>query len=204
MNNKLNYFTEYWESPNKTRNLEVIDCINKNIQLNIFDSIIIFSSKQEPRIKTNIHISDRVTYQNVFNMSMTGINVLCNADISFDESIKLVDDMDEDEFYALTRYEDDGKLHKHNDPYRGWDSQDVWIWKNRCKITNSNFYIGIPGCDNKIAYDAEQSGYRIKNPSLSIMCKHNHKTNIRPGSSCDLSQRLPPPYRLVPICSIKD
>jgi hypothetical protein len=60
----------------------------------------------------------------------------------------------------------------------------------------------LPGCDNKIAYLAEQYGYNLKNPSLSVITKHMHKTNNRSGSSSDLSKRIPPPYKLVPVSTI--
>ena len=41
----INYYTEYWNCTNEDRNLEVINCINSNIESNLFDNIIIFVFK---------------------------------------------------------------------------------------------------------------------------------------------------------------
>ena len=198
----MNYYVEYWDCGNEERNIEVIDCINKNIKSNFFKNIFIFSEKKEKRLLKETIQSKRITYQCIFDNAIDGINVFCNSDMEFDETIKLAENIKEDEFYALTRYENDLMLHKNDDPYRGYDSQDVWIWKDRCKIKNANFYLGLPGCDNKIAYFAEAYGYNVKNPSLSIKTYHKHVTNIRDGSSADLSKRLPPPYKLVSIMEL--
>ena len=198
----MNYYVEYWDCGNEERNIEVIDCINTNIKSNFFKNIFIFSEKEEKRLLKQTILSKRITYQYIFDNAIDGINIFCNSDMEFDETIKLAENINENEFYALTRYEDDMMLHKNDDPYKGYDSQDVWIWKNKCKIKNANFYLGLPGCDNKIAYYAESYGYNIKNPSLSIKTYHKHITNVRDGSSADLSKRLPPPYKLVPIGKI--
>lgn len=198
----MNYYTEYWDCGNEDRNFEVITCINKNITSNLFDKIFIFSENKEERLLETPIITSRITYQYVFDNCIEGINVFSNSDIEFNETIKLTENIKNDEFYALTRYEDNMRLHKFDDPYEGQDSQDVWIWKDACKIKNANFTLGLPGCDNKIAYFAVVGGYKIKNPSMSIKTYHRHTTKIRDGSSSDLSKRLPPPYALVPISEI--
>ena len=198
----MNYYTEYWDCGNEDRNFEVITCINKNITSNLFDKIFIFSENKEERLLETPIITSRITYQYVFDNCIEGINVFCNSDIEFNETINLAENIKNDEFYALTRYEDNMKLHKFDDPYEGQDSQDVWIWKDACKIKNANFTLGLPGCDNKIAYFAVMNMYKLKNPSLSIKTYHKHLTNIRDGSSSDLSKRLPPPYTLVPVSKI--
>jgi hypothetical protein len=198
----MNYYTEYWDCGDEKRNNEVISCINKNINSGFFKNIFIYSKNIEERINAKIIPLDRITYQFIFDNNIDGINILANSDIEFDETIKLAENIKEEEFYCLTRYEDNGLLHKYDDPYLGSDSQDVWIWKNKCKIKNANFFIGIPGCDNKIAYMAETSGYKVKNPAYNIKTQHKHKTNIRSGTSENLNFRLPPPYKLVQIGNI--
>ena len=198
----MNYYTEYWDSGDEKRNSEVISCINKNINSGFFKNIFIYSKNIEERINAKTIPLDRITYQFIFDNNIDGINILANSDIEFDETIKLAENIKEEEFYCLTRYEDNGLLHKHNDPYLGSDSQDVWIWKNKSKIQESNFFLGVPGCDNKIAYIAEINGYRVKNPSIDIKTYHRHKTDLRPGSSSNTKIRLMPPYRLVPVSKL--
>jgi len=193
----INYFVEYWDCGNEQRNLEIINCINNNIHSKLFTNIFIFSSSKEDRIDHTIISNERITYQFIFNNSLDGVNILANSDIQFDESILLSQNIKDDEFYALTRYEDDGFRHKHDDPYFGSDSQDVWIWKNKCKISDANFYLGLPGCDNKIAYHAFQHGYEVTNPSLTIKTYHKHSTELRTGTTSDIIHRIDPPYALV-------
>jgi hypothetical protein len=198
----MNYYVEYWDCGNDQRNTEVIDCINNNINSKLFDNIFIFSSSHEPRINHDVILTNRITYQFIFDNAQTGVNVLANSDILFNETIKLAEIIKENEFYGITRYEEDGNRHKHDDPYHGYDSQDVWVWKDKCKIKDANFFLGVPGCDNKIAYHANLYGYSVKNPALSIKTYHKHTTNVRDGTSSNLSHRLPPPYALISIESI--
>lgn len=198
----MNYYVEYWDCNNEERNNEVINVINSNINSNLFSKIFVYSKNKEPRINSEIINSDRITYQFIFDNSEDGINILANSDILFNETIKLVKNISDTDFYALTRYECNNMVHKYDDPYKGSDSQDVWIWKNKCKIKNANFYLGLPGCDNKIAYYAKIHNYDVKNPALSIKTYHEHRSNVRDGSSCDLSKRLPPPYALIPVGSL--
>lgn len=197
--NNINYFVEYWDCGDDERNKEVISTINANIDSNLFDNIFIFSSTEQSLFKIKTIQSQRITYQSIFNNSLDGINVLSNSDILFDDTIHLIQNMNDVDFFALTRYESNGLLHKYNDPYQGSDSQDVWVWKGKSKITDANFYLGVPGCDNKIAYIAYTSGYNVTNPSRSIKTHHKHKTEIRKGTSSDIVYRLNPPYKLVPV-----
>jgi len=193
----MNYYVEYWDCGDEARNKEIIDCINLNIKSGFFSNIFIFSCKREDKINHDITLADRITYQHIFDLKIPGINILANSDILFDESILLANKIQENEFFCLTRYEYDGRLHKYNDTYKGSDSQDVWIWKDMCKIKNADYYLGVPGCDNKIAYEAELSDYNVKNPSMSIKTYHKHESNIRSGTSGSVKYRLYPPYKLV-------
>lgn len=217
----INLFVSFWKSDSSIRNLEIIDTYIKNASIDIFHNIYIFieneldneylndsiySAIRVSATKTKIHyivLNERVTYQLVFDFvssisSVNDINVLANSDILFDQSLlKVKNVLDETVFYCITRHELDGTLYwirntNINEIYIG--SQDVWIWKGICKINNANFYLGIQACDHKIAYLANQYGYSVKNPCLSIITTHNHKSNIRSGSSYDVKAKLNPPY----------
>jgi hypothetical protein len=60
------------------------------------------------------------------------------------------------------------------------DSQDCWIFKTPIKFKDPpNFYLGKPGCDNRIAFMAWDSGYTVTNPAKQIVTKHLHLTGIR-------------------------
>jgi len=199
----MNYYTEYWQSPDEDRNNEVIKCINKNIASGFFDNIFIFSEKSENRINIPIIISSRKTYQDIFDQSINGVNILSCADIEFNSSIKLAEDIKEKQFYALTKYENDGFLHKHYTKDSYSDSQDVWIWKNLSLIKNANFFMGTIAADNALAYIAESSGYDITNPCLSIKVYHKHEIVSRLGSSGDESKRIHLPYKILKVVELK-
>ena len=200
----MNYFVEYWDSGDPERNAEVIHAINSNIESGFFDTIHILSSTEEPKIKHEMTPCHRVSYQMIFDMSLSGVNILANSDIRFDKTILKAKDITYREFWALTRYELDGTRHKHDDPYRGSDSQDVWIWKDNCKISNATFHLGVAGCDNRIAAEAHIAGYDVLNPAESITTWHHHTTGTRTGSSnYNVTKvKIPQPYKLVEVGSL--
>ena len=144
----------------------------------------------------------RTTYQDVFDRinfhidrdGLDGISVVANSDIYFDETIKLCSKITQDECYALTRYNVLGeeKIEFEDTP----GSQDVWIFRGKIKDGNFDIPMGIPGCDNRIAHELSEAGYKLYNPSKAIKTYHLHKT---PKSYDDSTERIPPPYHLVPV-----
>lgn len=201
-----NLFINYWSSSDTNRNKEVLDTIESNLKTNIFDKITIFTENDSVRDlnkfknKCEVIVESRRTYQNIFdycNMffsSMDDINVLANSDIEFDETIKLLDHITENDFIALTRYNrPDNKLQESHLKDMS-DSQDVWCWKSKIRLIGCNYYLGIPGCDNKIAFNAFDQGYDVRNPSLTVTTYHNHITDSRPGTSKESNMRLERPY----------
>jgi len=207
---KYKLFISYWKSPNDVRNDEIITTINTNITSKLFDEIYIFVGDDMPSIVK----SDIVKYE--LNLDMlsdflrfienrtdsNSINVIANSDILFDETLKLADDIADDEIYTITRYEDDGLL--HNPTCSFGTSQDCWLYKGNFKIIINNFnysFFGKIGCDGKFAYDLITTGYKVKNPCKSIKIHHNHKSDLREGSSNSLNlnpdNRLPFPHAFV-------
>jgi hypothetical protein len=144
-----------------------------------------------------ILIKKRLTYQDVFeyynNNLSNQICILSNADIYFDESLNMLKyvNFNFKTILCMTRYEDneDNQLKLLSGleydisknltipdlkRYRPsiW-SQDCWIWKDHnIKIKNSNFNLGIVGCDNHIAYLFYLNNYSIINPSKLISINH--------------------------------
>jgi hypothetical protein len=103
--------------------------------------------------------------------------------------------MESNDCYALTRYELDGNLYQVPE-----HSQDVWIFKEMVKDIFGEFYLGIGGCDNRIAYEIEKSGYNISNPCLSIKVHHVHTDTNREWLNL---KRIDPPYLMVKECRVK-
>ena len=223
-----NLILNYWKSPYEERVKEVHDCIAANIESNLFDRCLFFVQKEQsndllsfvkhlPISKTSIKLlecSRNVTYNEIFGVCNTlysskdDINVLANSDIQYDESIKLADKITSDDFYCLTRYNDDvlfWNLELDYVPKCGSDSQDVWIWRGKNKIkTTIDIYLGVPGCDNRISYEALKCGYIVSNPSLSIKTHHKHTTNLKGGHSENVNIAHPTPFVFTKPIKLED
>jgi hypothetical protein len=141
---------------------------------------------------------ERTNYQNIFNMReaslVNDINIIANADIFFDESIKLLDDKVTDEIaIGLSRWypEDDYYYINgfHNNGKAAVESNDVWAWKGKCKVINANFPIGYYACDGRIMQCFVEAGYRVYNPANDVKVWHKHK--YRSGSNPPV---VPGPY----------
>jgi hypothetical protein len=63
--------------------------------------------------------------------------------------------------------------------YNNFKSQDAWISAKPIDGDIGNYYQGIPGCDNRFAFELKNKGFRLLNPSLSIQAIHLHNTNLR-------------------------
>ena len=126
------------------------------------------------------------------------INIISNLDIYFNDTINLVREMGVKDVYALTRWEiDNGEIvpfeHKHhyNAEAKAKHSQDVWVFNGVPKGILGNFQIGVPGCDNRIAWEINNARYRLSNPSDKIQCIHKHKEEKRHYT---IKKPIPPPY----------
>lgn len=196
-----NLFLEYFENSNKDRDNEVLKVINNNINSKLFDKIYIFTESLTidilfvPIVEI-IKINERMTFKQMFQYinelsSENDINIICNNDIYFDNTLFKLNDYDfNNKFLALLRRDvlEDGssKLFEFdsNDCFNRkghrTDSQDAWIFKGHIKVpSKSDFYFGILGCDNRIAYLMEELGYKVINACYDIYIYHLHLTNIR-------------------------
>ena len=199
---------EYYTPKNENRNNEYLFCIRENINRKLFNEINIFvenGSTLPDDITSSglvkIHNGDRKNIQGLIdfcNESLVGeICFIVNTDIFFDESINLVNERNiEGRFLALTRWNIVAQ-NKANffDNQNGISvfSQDTWIFKSPIAIKDANFYMGKPGCDNKLAYLAKQAGLSVRNPSKGLKSYHLHLSNYRtytPGGK----ETVPPPY----------
>jgi len=187
----INLFTGYFEAKDPQRKLEIDLCFAKNKANEYIDRIITFAN--------------RPTYQDFFNATKNypnDINIFANADIYFDETIKLVDRIGAKDCFALTRWElYKGEIipfeQRHSGGAKARHSQDVWIFRGAVNGVYGGFHLGIPGTDNRIAYEISKA-YNISNPSLSIKAIHVHREEERfytiPAGSLE---KIPPPYKWV-------
>ena len=202
----MNLILEYYTPSNEHRDKEYLSCIRENITSKFFKSINIFveeGSKLPDDIssKVNIYNGKRNTFQDLFNYCNTNFQgevcFIINTDIFFDATIKYINTNNlKDKFMALTRWDilKDGKARFFdNSSNIAYFSQDVWGFVSPISIDDANFYLGKPGCDNKISYLANKAGLSPRNPSLGIKAYHLHLTGYRtyiPGGK----DTVPGPY----------
>lgn len=198
----INLYTTYYEAKDPKRKNELLFCINKNSNNLLIDKIyVLCENKLEyENSKINlIRIDRRPTFNDFFylinqNTGEDDINIISNTDIYFNESLKLVDKINhfEKKCLALGRWDiiNDSKLRFCQNDY----SQDTWIFKGKIRNLNGDIPLGIVGCDNKIANEISKGGYKIINPSLSIITIHYHRSSFRNYNN---KYKLNPPYRFI-------
>jgi len=192
----------YYIDKNPIRQKEIDFCLEKNIGNPAIKSIVVFHDincrlpKSTKIIPVKYH--GRPTYSEYFKYgnNFNGVKILANSDIYFNETIRFCDKIKENQVYALTRWQDGKPLRFYNKN----NSQDVWVWRGSVNI-ESDFGLGVAGCDNKIAYLLQSNGYDVSNPSLTIQAIHYHRSEIRNYRPKD---KLPGPYMNVRFHAIDE
>ncbi len=177
----VNLFTSYYLDKNPKRQAEIDHCLIENLMNPKIDRVYILTS-EKLQIKDSLKaqvvvINKRETFNDYFEViniytKPEDINIIANSDIYFNNTIELSITLKSNQCFALSRWEET----KH---YNHPDSQDAWIFKGKIKGIYGDFCLGIPGCDNRIAYEIKNAGYDLSNPSLSIQAFHHHRSQIR-------------------------
>lgn len=166
---KIRLFYNYYEDPDPTRQEEINYCLKKNLENNNFD-VIILESNTPPTFD--------FFFQKINIISgPDDINIICNADIYFDESISLARNISHKEVYALNSW--DWITPEHVVFKDNLDNQDVWIIRGRIENVFGGFQIGKQAYDNRIAFEFLKAGFKVFNPSQSIKTYHRHTSGIR-------------------------
>ena len=213
----MNLYYNYYYSPDMNRQKDIDFCFYKNLEIGSYDIIYLILSESDYRIliesNADIEKSGKIVfvffekrpsfkdYIDIIGQTCgeDDINIFLNSDCyACDKTIEHVRRIKKDEMWCLQKYniEDDALNVSFEDTSC---SQDVWIFRGKPKeIKNIDFYFGLPGCDNRFAYECESAGYALLNPSLDIKFYHYHLSEIRtcPLDSWD-SSRIPMPYRFI-------
>lgn len=190
--------TTLYHEENTMRKNEYLQCLTKNLEHPFIKSIHIFFDESISRnnqknatllnvlkeLPVTLHIiNERVSFGTLFqfaNNNLVGEKVIiANGDIYFNNTLlELVNFPLENTFIALSRWNlsHSGSLSL----FKRKRSQDTWIFKSPIpKFEKDNYKLGTPGCDNYIAYQAQQAGMHVINPSETIQTCHVHSSNIR-------------------------
>jgi hypothetical protein len=181
-------FTSFYLDKKPERQRELEHCIRMNVNnIHIDKMVVLLEGKKEDFPVLNydkIHVLEvpRPTFKQFFELA----NVMALKDINWHNRC-----------LALSRwhYNDNHQVILHNEQY----SQDVWIFKGKIRpMEYCDFYMGIRGCDNRIAYEIYRAGYHVINPAHSIRCIHYHMTEIRNYDDTV----IPKPYYPIPVTTL--
>jgi hypothetical protein len=192
----INLIVQYYKCDNEARQEEIDFCLSKNLSNEFISSVYLLTEQlidmshfpHHEKIKQTV-IGERLTFEMAFQHANQQhedqVWILSNADIYFDGSLVQLNDAKlGDAVFALTRHDIqmDGTW-KIVDPAYAHGSQDAWIFKTPIPLDKlyAKFYLGIPGCDNRIAYEFIKAGYKVINPSNKITIYHLdliRRTNI--------------------------
>lgn len=211
---KFYLFLEFYQSNNEDRQKELVECLEKNVSSGLFHKIFCFTELKEneiPNIDINTIVwickENRSTFYDIVKhinkMKEVDIDsltdnyyVIANADIIFNDTLLQAPNLFEKLStpsrplcMAITRHnikeQSNGSveyvLHR---PSR--ESQDCWIFRDTIiDIPDSNFYFGVPGCDNRLVAILRRASYNVINPCKIIQIIHNHKTEYRTYTNKD-------------------
>ena len=134
-----------------------------------------------PKVRLVKH-GRRITYRGLFtyaNRELAGERVIvANADIFFDHSLRRLDGYDlAGRLLCLSRWDlhGDGSWRL----FEFESSQDAWIFETPIPDFDCDFHLGLLGCDNRLAWEAERAGLVLSNPSRSIRSYHLHTSGVR-------------------------
>jgi FkbM family methyltransferase len=202
--------TGLYQDADARRSAELLECLQRNIENDRLEEIHVFvedSIKSQPlmshppltspKIRLIQH-GRRVTYRDLFaNASerLAGCRVIiANADIFFDHTLACLDGYDlSGKLLCLSRWDlqPDGSARFFEHP----SSQDAWIFQSPIREFPCDFHLGVLGCDNRLAWEAESAGLAVSNPSRSVRANHLHLSGIRRYNG---RQRLTGPTKSIP------
>jgi len=202
----IRLYTTFYNENNPSRREEYMNCLRRNLACKAIDQVVIINENGDlsefSMNKLNIiNLNRRPTYHDFFELINktphdSYISIIANTDIYFDQNISVVNQLNfKNRCFALSRWDikSDGKpvLNDRN------DSQDVWIFRGKIKKVKADYYVGVPRCDNRIAYELEKTGYQIENPSFSLKSYHLHAGERGEYTEVNQPEYIPPTYKYI-------
>ena len=214
--------TQFYISSNIERQKEIVYCLKKNIELNLFAKIYLINEREYSLDEMGITKDENKNIQQIIFQKgermkyihcialvkikkINGYIITANSDIFFDKSLLNIRKTSlsiSKTFYALLRFEfkinnlnlDECKLFGPRN-----DSQDTWIFHSNFIPSNMetlrcNFMLGQMGCDNSIAFLFHSFGFKVYNEPYIIKTYHYHTILIRTYTK---ENRIKPPYLLI-------
>ena len=164
---------------------EIATCLRHNLANRWISEIVVLNEGfpkeallQHDKVRS-ISIQNRPPFSEYHqHLAPQGITILSNNDIWFDNSLRKLSflHLTPYDLLALTRRETDGALYKPKEA----DAQDSWIFKGPADpLKDCTFPMGIPGCENRLAFLFFAKRFRVLNPSKVIHTHHEHASQQR-------------------------
>lgn len=191
---RLNLFLPWYTPRDPERAEELRQCVDRNIDNPLIASVtlLIDDDTVPHRSGPGLHVvrlPRRPSYRDWVETAARHcpgqIAILANSDIHFDGSIARLYNLfarDPEAFVALSRFDQQGEaLVPHPNPH--W-SQDTWAFIPQAATParlarRTDIPLGVPRCDNHIAYVFATEGYTVYNPFPFVRSIHVHETGLR-------------------------
>ena len=196
---KWHLFTEWFKPKDPNREQEFLQCLEENLACPDIQEVHLLCEGEPPAIEhpklTLIQPEKRPTYASLIKTVSTHLKgkhiVIANNDISFQRFNNF--SILPNQVACCTRYEiRDGNpvWYREANQKNPGISQDAWFFKSPITLGGGHFYMGTPGCDNRIAWLFHASGNHVFNPGHNAMLLHRHENMARNYAK----ERLPNPY----------
>jgi hypothetical protein len=184
----------YYRDQDSGRQEDFLECIRRNVDNDHIAEVHLFveyavaanalrkehSALDGEKIRLVPH-GRRVRFSDLFeyaNRRLAGQRVIiANADICFDETLARLDGVDlTGKLLCLSRWDlqSDGSAHFFDRAF----SQDAWIFRSPIRVFRSDFYLGLLGCDGRLAWEAERAGLELHNPGRYVRALHLHLSGV--------------------------
>lgn len=188
---KVRLLINLYPSADRERLEEIKSCLEINLANRFIHRVTVldegFPDREllaHPKIDLR-PIQSRPAFRDFYEaLDPDGFNLLSNNDIAFDSTLGALRLLRPGPYdlLVLSRREADGKLFREN---KG-DSQDSWLFHGRAApLKECPFTMGVPGCENRLAFLFFRNRYRVLNPARCIRAQHLHASNARPYKPTD-------------------
>lgn len=187
-------FLPFYTPPDPERMEEILYCLRRNLDSGLFARIVLLIDDDSPlpfpdRRLVALRLGRRPSYLDWVRAARRlcpgHVAVLVNSDIHIDTCfgrLLAIFAQDPKAFVALTRFDRQGDaLVPHPNPH--W-SQDCWAFlpgpdDDTAHDARLDVPLGVPRCDNKIAYLFGTQGFTVYNPFPFLRTVHVHETARR-------------------------
>ncbi len=173
--------TQYFHSSSPVAREAMVQVLSRNLQSPEIAEVALINEREydftalqySEKIKQYVS-GRRLTFADAFKVANNFYPgrkcIVANSDIFFDHTLQAVQSSPlESTFMALTKWKalsvigESGEEEEKISLFPRVDSQDAWIFSTPIPesiIGQSEFFLGAPKCDNRIAYLFSRAGYR--------------------------------------------